>query len=120
MKLAFKRKFGFGFSEKDVEITLNIGTLEAVCEALNIAFYQISASLKNNDFDFLSELLFQGYITACKNKYQKPKYNPLHSIIWREYLSVESQKELQQKITVLFGDIEKTTGVKKKVEKKTR
>lgn len=116
MKLAFKR-LSFGFKEKEVEITLNIGTLEAVCKDLGIEFFDIGNKAKNNPDDFRTELLYQGYITACKDKYKKPKYSMTNAIIWNEYLSQSALKEFNDKVNVLMGEISKTT-IKKKVKSK--
>jgi hypothetical protein len=116
MKLTFKRR-AFGFYEKEVEITLNIGTLEAVCHSLGIEFYQIAEEVKKNNFDFSCELLWQGYLTSCKDSYRRPKYDKVKAIIWMEYMSKESQKEFVEKMTSLFGAITKTT---KEVKKKVR
>ena len=114
MKLAFKN-WSFGFSEKDVPIRLNIGTLEAVCKALKIEFWQIGETIKKNNFDFMVQLLYQGYITACKESYKKPKHTESQAILWNEHISKESQKEFIEMVNVLFGEIEKMTGAKKKV-----
>lgn len=117
MKLAFKNKYSFGFSEKEVEITLNIGTLENVCKALNIEFYQIGDAVKKNNFDFTVELLYQGYITACKDRYEKPKYTLINAGYWKEYMSQTAGNQLMEKMTGLFGEITKMSGpVKKKVK----
>jgi len=114
MKLAFKNKYSFGFTEKEVDITLNLGTLEAVCKSLGIEFYQISETVKKNNFDFTVELLYQGYITACKDKFQKPKYNTVHANIWNEQMSKSAQSEFVEKMTLLFGEITKMTKTSKK------
>jgi hypothetical protein len=118
MRLAFKR-LGFGFKEKEVDIILNLGTLEAVCKALGIEFWQITDELKKNTFDFTVELLYQGYVTACKERFRKPKYDRVKAVIWHEYMSQSTQKEFSEMITVLFGEISKTA-VKKKVAAKTQ
>lgn len=115
MKLAFKR-YGFGYSEKEVEITLKIATFEAMGEALNMEFGGLGNYAKTNPFDFRSELLYQGYIIACKDRYKKPKYDRAKAILWNDHLSKAAQDELSVKITELFGKIEKITGVKKKVK----
>lgn len=112
MKLVFKNKF-IGYTEKDIEITLNIGTLEAVCKALGIDFNDISETIKSKNYDFTVQLLYQGYITACKDRYKKPKYNLFHAVLWNEKMSKEASVEFAAKMTELFGEIAKTT--KKKV-----
>jgi hypothetical protein len=117
MKLAFKR-LGFGFTEKEVPISLKIGTLEDLCKELEIEFWQIGDVVKKNDFDFMSELLYQGYITACKESYTKPKYDRIKATIWNEHLSKESSKELMELMTALFGQITKMSQVDKKKAKR--
>lgn len=113
MRLAFKN-WGFGYSEKEVEIVLNIGTLEAVCKALNIEFWQITDEVKKNNFDFTVELLYQGYLTACKEKFKKPKYDRIKAILWNENMSKEASKEFMDKMTNLFGEISKVNKTTKK------
>ena len=128
MKLAFKR-LGFGFTEKEVEITLNIGTLEAVCKSLGIEFFQIGDEIKKNNFDFTVELLYQGYVTARKEMLfelrlskiglifyilSHPKYDREKAFIWNEKLSKKAQKEFMEKMTGLFGEITKLSGKSKK------
>ena len=117
MRLAFKR-LGFGFTEKDVDVLLNIGTLEAVCKSLDIEFWQIADEVKKNNFDFTVELLYQGYITACKDQYKKPKYDKTKAILWNDNMSKSAQKEFMEKMTDLFGEITKMSCKKKVVQKK--
>jgi hypothetical protein len=112
MKLAFRNKF-FGYSEKDVPVTLNIGTIEAVCKALEIEFWQIPERAKNTKSEFTIELIYQGYITACKDSYKKPKYDYAKAIFWYEMMSKEAEKEFTNKMTELFGEISKMSGKKK-------
>lgn len=119
MKLPFKRRFGFGYKEKDVAIVFNIGTLEAACKMLGIELYQIKDHAKDKEYDFILALLYQGYITACKEQYRKPKYNFHHAVVWKEYMSATSQDELKGMITDLFGIMTNTLTDKKK-EKTTK
>lgn len=125
MRLTFKRRFGFGFTERDVPITLNLGTLDAVCKALNIiGFRQISDIVKKNNFDFTVELLYQGYLTACKEKFRKPKYDREKAVLWYEHMSHSSQKEFMEMMAILFDDITKTaefkTGIKHLRQRKNK
>ena len=134
MKLAFKN-WGFGFTEKEIPISLKIGTLEDLCKELKIEFWQIGTVIKESDFDFMSELLYQGYLTAYKERLSDlrfsrlgliiyillhPKYDRVKAILWNEHISKESQKELLLLMTALFGEITKMTTKKgkKKVTKK--
>lgn len=114
MKLAFRNKWGFGFSEKEVDVKFNLGTLESVCKALEIEFWQISDTVKKNNFDFTVELLYQGYITACKDKYQKPKYDLVHAAYWYDQMSKTAQDDFKVLMTELFGEISKMSKEKGK------
>ena len=116
MKLVFKRRFGLGYVEREVPVTLNLGTLEAVCKALKIEFWQIGEAIKKNDFDFIVELLYQGYISACKDRYQRPKHGHEKAVIWKEYMSQSALKEFTEMMTILFGEITKTGKEVKKKE----
>lgn len=120
MRLAFKR-LGFGFTEKEVEITLNLGTLEAVCKALEIKFGKMCDEIKKDNFDFSCELLYQGYITACKDRYEKsklkyfrtPEYDRVKAILWYEHMSQSANKEFADKLSALIEELEKVEGPKK-------
>lgn len=114
MKLTFRKIGGF-YKDKDIPITIDLGTLEDTCEGLGIEFHEITETLKNRNYDFSIELLWQGYITACKDAYKKPKFTRSHAIIWNEHLSKEASQEFVKKMTDLLGKIGKTTTNKKKV-----
>jgi len=115
LKLPFKK--WFYYKEKPVEIILNIGTLEALCEDLKIEFWQIPDSVKKDDTGFSSMLLYYGYLTACEKKFRKPKYSKLHAIVWFNYMSVDEKKKFALLMTELFGKISNAYKSKKKVEK---
>jgi hypothetical protein len=114
MKLVFKRRFGLGYVERDTPITLNLGTLEAVCKSFNIEFWQMAETFKKNDFDFIVEILYQGYISACKDRYKRPKYKLSDAATWKEYMSQSAQKEFADLMTDLFGNLTKAAPDKKK------
>ena len=114
MRLPFKRRFGLGYKEKEIPILFNIGTLEAACKMLGIELYQIKDQAKEKEYDFILALLYQGYITACKEQYRKPKYKFHHAVVWKEYISATSQEELKGMITELFGYMNSTITDKKK------
>ena len=115
MRLAF-RNWSFGFKLKEVPVTFNIGTIESVCKGLGLEFWQLNDFMKKNNYDFTVELLYQGYITACKDSYKKPKYTRSHAIVWHENMSKLAQDEFLEMMKLLFGDIEKMAGTKKKVK----
>jgi len=114
MKLAFKNRFSFGYREKDVPILMNFGTLEAVANMLGIEFHELSeTNLSEKGADFFIALLWQGYITACKESYKKPKYKFFHAVIWYEYINQKSQKQLVEMMQNFIGKYKVTD--KKKV-----
>jgi len=122
MLLAFKEIETKGFLkktkreviiEREIEITLIIATLEALTKDMGIELYQISERIKKESHIFMIELLYHGYIIACKDRYEKPKYNKTNAIFWYEKMNKESQSELLEKINLLSGDIERMSGKKK-------
>jgi hypothetical protein len=119
MKLAFKRRF-FGYTEREVPIMLNIGTLEQTCNALEIEFHQIGTALKNTEYDFLVELLYQGYITASCEAFKKGKSKKLYgrekASIWYEHMSQSALTEFRQMMADLMGKLKVRTTNKKKVK----
>lgn len=112
MKLAFKRIFGY--IEKEVPIQFNISTLISVSKALGIDFNEIVETAKNKPDEFMTELLWQGYITSCKEKYKKPKYTRSYALVWYNHLSKEAYKELNELILILFGEMPQKGKYKKK------
>jgi len=119
MKMIFARGFGLGMVEKEVPVTLNLGVLETTCKALGFDFWQIPELIKKSREDFTLELIYQMYIGACKDRYQRPKYTRTHAGIWYKYMVPETQKELLDMITELWGNLEKAS-VKKKEAIKVR
>ena len=113
MKMIFARGWGLGMIEKEVPMTLNLGVLESTCKALGFDFWQIPERVKQSREDFTQELIYQMYIGNCKDRYQKPKYTRTHAKIWFKYLKPDTQKELIDMISNLWGNIEKAS-VKKK------
>jgi hypothetical protein len=122
MKLAFKEIETKGFFkktkreviiEREVEITLNIATLEALTKDMGIELYQISERIKKEADIFMIGLLYHGYVIACKDRYEKLKYNKTNAIFWYEKMNKEAQSELLEKIDLLSGEIEKMSGKKK-------
>ena len=115
MKVAFNTLWGY--KEKEIEVTINIGTLEAASKGLGIEFFQVSKSMQDDIRNFSIEILWQGYITACKNRYKKPKYTRSHAMIWYEKMSKEATKEFVDKMTGLFGELTKASVSKKKIQR---
>jgi len=105
LQLPFKT-FGY-FKEKPVEILLNIGTLEDMCERLGIEFYEIGDLLQDSNIDFVTQLLYYGYLTACQKSYKKPKYNKVHAQYWASHMSAESKEGFAKLLTELLGKAKK-------------
>ena len=115
LRLPFKK--WFYYKEKPIDIILNIGTLESVCDDLKIEFWQITDYIKKDDLGFSSLLLYYGYITACEKRFRRPKYTKLHAIVWSNYMSADEKKKFLELMTGLFGRITKAYKGKKKVPK---
>lgn len=114
MKLAFKNKKGDSYFFADVPITLKIGTLEDMRLELKIEFYEIG-ELAIKDLAFLmTNLLYFGYITACKESFIKPVHSKDNATIWFENISQQSYNELANKIQILMGEMANVN--KKKAE----
>lgn len=114
LNLPFKK--WFYFTEKPVEVNLNLGVLEDTCKHFGIDFWQITETIKDKDFDFSVELLYQGYLDGCRRGYKKPKYNRIHAGIWYEYMSVSEKGKYLELMRALFGSVSKSYGGKKKVK----
>ena len=94
---------------------MRIGTLEDVCDDLNIKFWQIRSFMEKNSFDFSVSLLYHAYKTACEKKGIKQRYTIVHAIVWYEYMSQSEKQKFIQEMTVLFGKVvEAYKGDKKK------
>lgn len=121
MRLAFKNGFSFGYSERDVPITLKIGTMEDLCLEFGIHFYQIGDKIKKDNAEFMTELLYQGYRTACKEAFKKPKFDRVKAILWYNHLSKEAEREFSEKLAQLLSGMTKMSAPKadkKKVKAK--
>lgn len=124
------------FIEKPVEIILDMATIEATCEKLEIEFWQIKEYATKHDVEFATELLYQGYMRACEKgfnwpvisfikfkitkKRPVPEYSRLHAATWSMYMSREARGFFAQCMTELFGKIVKAykPAGKKKVTSK--
>jgi hypothetical protein len=115
MRLAFKNKYSFGYSLKEVEITLNLAAIESACKELNIELWQMPDYARKNAFDYMTELLYAGYIIACKDRYKKPKWSKINAIFWNEQMSITARDEFTEKINVFISGTNNPTKSKKKV-----
>ena len=95
-------------TERECDVILDIGVLEDVCTELEIEFYQIKEFTQKNDYDFSMLLLWYGYLNACKEKYQKPKFTKIQSLLWYEFMSKPERDKFAGMMTDLFGKIVKT------------
>ena len=119
MRLAFKNKYSFGYSLKEVEIVVNMAAIELACEQLKINFWQMSDYAKKQPFDYMTELLYASYVTACRNRFKKPEHGKEKAIIWNENMSITAKNEFSEKINVfVFGMV--NPDLKKKVQRLRR
>lgn len=100
LRLPF-RKMGLTV-ERDVDFLFNIASLESACERLGIEFYQMSEVPQQ---DFILAVLFEGYLTACRYKYKKPKYNFAHAVYWMEYMNRTEMAAFTKYMQDLMGKI---------------
>lgn len=121
MKLAFRNKYSFGYSEKEVPLKINMWTIEAIGKEFGVEFYQVQDIAKRQNFDFMVQLLHKSYLTAChelfdkgKLKKRKPEYTVTQAILWYEHLNQTSQKEVMQMLQ------EFSTGLSKASKKKVK
>lgn len=112
LKLPFKK--WFYFTEKPIDIRLDLGVLEDTCKAFGIDFWHVD-SAKINEFDFSVELLYQGYLDGCRRKYKKPEYNKIHASIWYEYMSIKEKEKYAGMMRDFIGSV---VAAKKYVGKK--
>jgi hypothetical protein len=115
MKLAFKR-YGSGYSEKEVPVIFNILTLKMVCKEFGVDFKGIDEIRKKEPYEFMVELLYQGYISACKESYKKPKYGKEKAILWYEKMSQTTQDELVKLMSDFLSEWHDEEPDKKKVK----
>jgi hypothetical protein len=110
LSVPFKRgPFSF---EKKVEFLFNIGTIEAACDRLGIDFWQIA---EHDSYDFTLAILFEGYVSACKSKFKKPKYEFSHSVYWMEHMGRADSILFAEAMKKLMGKLQKgVDGEKKK------
>ena len=106
------------YKEKPVNIVLNMGTLEAICDDVSIDFWELDDFVKDEAQLFMQLLLHYGYISGCKEKYTKPKYNRKHSMDWANNISANESAKLFILMNELFGKIHKVEVAPLSVEKK--
>ena len=80
-----KKLFGKAyFSHVDIPMEFKIGTLENLAEYFRVDLWNINEVLKNQTFDYNSELLYQAYLLACMRLYKRPEYTRDHASVWPE------------------------------------
>ena len=101
LQLPFKSGLSF-IREKPVEIILNIGTLEDLCDSRGIKFYELPENIT-------TDLLYFGYLTACQKAYRKPKYSKEDAEFWSEHMSANALRDYTKLLTELFGKAQDMT-----------
>lgn len=104
--------------EIDVPFLFKIMTLELVCEYLKIPIQDLfeESTVRHENMSFA--LVWCGYLAACKDTYQKPKYSEKDAKVWDEYMKKSSRDLLAKSMADLFGSLtregKEEEGVKKK------
>ena len=101
LQLPFKTGFSL-YREKPVEIILNIGTLEDLCDSLGIKFYELPENIT-------TDILYFGYLTACQKAYRKPKYSKEQAEFWADHMSASALRDYTKLLTDLFGKAQDMT-----------
>ncbi len=109
-------KFLSFYRDKSVDIVLNIGTLEAICDDIKIEFWELDKFTQKDPELFMSLILYFGYITSCQKHYKKPKFTKTDSIYWVSHINATESAKLVILVSELFGKVQKASGkaVKKK------
>jgi len=106
------------YKDKPVNIVLNMGTLEDICNDVSIDFWELDAFAKDEAQLFMQLILHHGYITGCKERFAKPKYNRKHSMDWANNINATESAKLFILISELFGKFKKPEITEGKTEKK--
>ena len=103
LNVPFKSRWS-GINVKEVDFLFNIGTIEAACDRLGIEFWQMA---EHDSYDFTLALLYEGYLTACRFKFVKPKYTFAHAVIWLENMSRAESQVFAKYMAELMGKVQK-------------
>ena len=112
MKIKLPFKFGKVIFEKDVELTFKLAALEVAtldilgCDLWGVSEFPIE--------QVNTAILFAAYVTACKDKYHKPKYSLSDAEFWISHMNKDSQLEFAKAIAELMGSMKKTEGKEEK------
>jgi len=115
INLPFKL-FGIRF-ERPIDIVLNLGTLEDICNDVSIEFHEIGQYIKDNGATFSVLLLYYGYLSGCKARRAKPRYTKKHAERWSKYITAIEQAKLYILIGELYGKL-KSTNISPESKKK--
>jgi hypothetical protein len=101
IKMPFKN--GFIFREREVPFLFKIMTLEIVADEMGMEFGEIFSSAGNAEIHVYTELLWAGYIAACKESYEKPKFSREQGIFWAEFMPASARQIVLREIEELMG-----------------
>jgi hypothetical protein len=110
-KLKVPMKRGLFYREVELDFVFNIGTIEAACDRLKIEFWQMG---EHDSYDFTLAILLEGYLSACKEKYKRPKYGIGHAAYWMEHMSRGEAVKFATCMQDLMGKLKEGVGQKKK------
>jgi len=115
IKLRMPFKYGPFLREKEVPFLFKIMTLEMICEQLGVEFGEMFDTKKIQMNDLMISIIWNGYLSACKELYKKPKYNYQHVIIWHENMNQKIRDQYMAQVIELFGSLKGTKTSKTKM-----
>ena len=95
------RKFGFNY-RRPVNIVLNLGTLEDICNEAQIEFHEVGDFITENGVEFSRLLLYHGYLNACKYDRKKPKFKYNQSLRWASNITAVEQAKIFSLVKEMF------------------
>ena len=99
---------------RDVNIVLNIGCLEDVCNDLSIEYHELPEYTKKHPKEFTTLLMYYGYLAGCIESRKKPRYTKCHAERWANGITVEESAKLLILMGDLYGKLDKAATESKK------
>ena len=106
------------YKDRPVDIVLNMGTLESICDDAKIEFWELDKLVKDDPHYFMQMMLYYGYVTSCQKRYKRIKYTKADALRWANNINVTESAKLYILISELFGKLQKVADDKDIVKKK--
>ena len=88
-----------------------IMTLEMVCDYLKISLEDLFKEDIIKGDKMPMAMIWCGYLAACKEMYQKPKFTEKDAERWLEFMPQSAREIYLGEITKLMGDLKKGAAV---------